>query len=370
MKNALGILGVVAALVLLGVSAAMNWRFGFGLGKTDFDSFTYGTASAAADGMKALLPFFIFAAFRNKNWSQTAAASILWAVCLSYSMTSSLGFAALNRTDTIGARAAQAEAYQDLRADLKRATDKFSWMPEHRPVGMVEGEMAAMQQNVRWNATVGCVDVTSAKSRLFCSSYHKLGSELAVAQEANKLEARIAVTRAKLETLPRDAIIASADPQAEVLAKLTGQDNATVQLALIILVAILVEVGSSLGLYVAFSQWNIYDRRNALVLGNAKETADADASAPRLVAPETDVERFNRERIVPADGSHLTATALYEDYCGWCEIHSKEPMALPTFGRQFGDLGVQKAKINGRIRYIGIRLAGVGELEQPTKLAA
>ena len=177
MKHALGILGVVAALVLLGVSVAMNWRFGFGLGKTEFDSQIYGTASAAADGLKALLPFFIFAAFRNKTWSQTAAASILWVVCLSYSLTSSLGFAALNRTDTMGARAAQAEAYQDLRADLKRATDKFSWMPEHRPVGMVESEMSAMQQNVRWRATSGCVDVTSARSRVYCSAYFKLGAE-------------------------------------------------------------------------------------------------------------------------------------------------------------------------------------------------
>ena len=370
MKHALGILGVVAALVLLGVSAAMNWRFGFGLGKTEFDSITYGTASAAADGLKALLPFFIFAAFRNKNWSQTAAASVLWAVCLSYSMTSSLGFAALNRTDTIGARAAQAEAYQDLRADLKRATDKFSWMPEHRPVGMVEGQMSAMQQNVRWSATAGCIDVTSTKSRIFCSEYHKLGSELAVAQEANKLEARIAVTRAKLEVLPRDAIVATADPQAAVLSQLTGLDSATIQLGLILLVAILVEVGSSLGLYVAFSQWNIYDTRNPFVVGNAKGREEKNSSSPRLVAPETDVERFHRERILVADGSHLTATTLYENYCAWCEIHTKELMALPTFGRQFGDLGVQKAKINGRIRYIGIRLAGVGEMEELEKLAA
>jgi len=369
MKHALGILGVVAALVLLGVSAAMNWRFGFGLGKTEFDSQIYGTASAAADGLKALLPFFIFAAFRKKNWSQTAAASILWVVCLSYSMTSSLGFAALNRTDTIGARAAQAEAYQDLRADLKRATDKFSWMPEHRPVGMVESQRSGMQQNVRWSATTGCIDVTSTKSRIFCTEYHKLGAELAVAQEANKLEARIAVTRAKLETLPRDAIVASADPQAAVIAKLSGLDSSTIQLGLILLVALLVEVGSSVGLYVAFSQWNIYEQRNPFVIGNNKGLEDEN-SAPRLVAPETDVERFHRESIIPADGSHLTATALYESYCAWCEVHSKEPMALPTFGRQFGDLGVQKAKINGRIRYIGIRLAQAGEMAEPEKLAA
>ncbi len=370
MKHALGIFGVVAALVLLGVSAAMNWRFGYGLGKTEFDSQIYGTASAAADWLKALLPFFIFAAFRNKNWSQTLAASVLWTVCLTYSMTSSLGFAALNRTDTIGARSAQADVYKDLRADLKRATDKFSWMPEHRPVGMVESEIAAMQQNNRWRTTAGCIDVTTSKSRVFCEGYFKLNSELAVAHEANKLEARIAITRSKLEVLPSGAIVANADPQASVLAKLTGQSSETVQLALIILVAILVEVGSSLGLFVAFSQWNIYDKRNPMLTGGARGSANDNANSPRLVAPETDVERFHRERTVAAEGLHLTATALYEDYCAWCELNKKEPMALPTFGRQFGDLGIQKAKINGRIRYIGIRLTAAEDAKEDMPLAA
>ena len=38
MKHALGLFGVVAASILLAVSAAMNWQFGFSLGKSEFDS--------------------------------------------------------------------------------------------------------------------------------------------------------------------------------------------------------------------------------------------------------------------------------------------------------------------------------------------
>ena len=65
-----------------------------------------------------------------------------------------------------------------------------------------------------------------------------------------------------------------------------------------------------------------------------------------------------------SDGSSLTATALYEDYCAWCDEQEKEPLALPTFGREFGDLGVDKAKIAGRVRYIGIALrSGAGNTE-------
>jgi hypothetical protein len=48
MRHALGVLGVLAAGVLLAVSCAMNWRFGFSLGRTEFDGQIYGAASAAA----------------------------------------------------------------------------------------------------------------------------------------------------------------------------------------------------------------------------------------------------------------------------------------------------------------------------------
>ena len=99
-RHFLGVLGVIAAGILLAVSAAMNYRFGFSLGKTAMDGQIYGLASAAADCFKALVPFFLFAAIRNRMWSQAAAAAVVWAVVTGYSMTSALGHAALNRLDT------------------------------------------------------------------------------------------------------------------------------------------------------------------------------------------------------------------------------------------------------------------------------
>ncbi|MFX9081461.1 hypothetical protein ABTN40_20515, partial [Acinetobacter baumannii] len=67
-RHALGVLGVIAAGVLLAVSAAMNYRFGFSLGKTATDGQIYGLASAAAECFKALAPFFFFAAIRSRMW--------------------------------------------------------------------------------------------------------------------------------------------------------------------------------------------------------------------------------------------------------------------------------------------------------------
>ena len=151
-------------------------------------------------------------------------------------------------------------------------------------------------------------------------------------------------------------------------------------------------------MYVAFSTWRLYDRAAPSVpamkpaaqqqvatvapvvtqkpaqpktFGIANDNKSTPVSAPRLVAPETDVQRYKNERTVDTDGSSLTATSLYEDYCAWCEEQEKEPLALPTFGREFGELEkVTKAKIAGRIRYIGLALKSGQQAEEDKKLPA
>src|SRR5262245_31129523 len=139
-RHILGVLGVIAAGVLLVVSMMMNYQFGKNLGRTPTDGHIYGMASAAADCFKALAPFFFFAALRNRVWSQAVAAALVWVVVTGYAMTSALGHAALNRMDTSGNRAAASTTYKDLRADRKRLEDdlkslgdQMSWIPAHRP---------------------------------------------------------------------------------------------------------------------------------------------------------------------------------------------------------------------------------------------
>jgi hypothetical protein len=111
----------------------------------------------------------------------------------------------------------------------------------------------------------------------------------------------------------------------------------------------------------------------AQISAKPRSGANDNKTAPapqRPMAPETDVERFYKESVQTQDGSSMTATELYEEYCAWCEEKEKEPLALPTFGREFGELGVQKAKLGGRVRYIGIALKGARDLEEDKKLTA
>ena len=398
MRHVLGVLGVAAAAVLLAVSAAMNWRFGYSLGKTELDGMIYGSASAAADCFKALVPFFFFAAIRNRMWAQATASALVWVVVLAYSLTSALGHAALNRLDTAGQRAAHSQSYQDLRADLKRAEEQMGWIPQHRPAQTVQADIDGLKTQQAWKWSNSCTDIKGKQSRDFCQQLHGLSSELASAQQADTLGTRIADIKGKLANTNGahgSSVMSDADPQAAVLSKLAQFVGFNVkvedmQTTLTIFVALLLEVGSGLGMFVAFATWRLHDRAAPSVPKMVPATATV-AAAPtgmrmaakpqvaiandnrnvpvqKLVAPETDVERFYKERIETTDGSSLTATTLYEDYCAWCEEQTKEPLALPTFGREFGELGVQKAKIAGRVRYIGVALKSGQVLEDEKRL--
>ncbi|HMN37988.1 MAG TPA: hypothetical protein PKD49_09830 [Hyphomicrobium sp.] len=429
MRHLLGVLGVLAAGVLLAVSAAMNWRFGFSLGRTELDGQIYGAASAAADCLKALIPFFFFAAIRNKMWSQAGASAIVWVVVTAYSMTSALGHAALNRFDTTGQRAQTAQVYQDLRDELKRAEEQAGWIPQHRPYEAVQSAIDGLKTQKAWKWSEGCTKISGKTTRDLCQEFHTLNAELASASEGQSANERIAGIKAKLASMSGTTALSESDPQAKVLADLAGAflpgvSIERVQMAMTIFIAMLLEIGSGFGMYVAFSQWRINDayipsaprlRReieddtvaatvaapalNAFAVNKprsgandnrsiekqaerpaiearapeakvveAKAEIKSESKAPaRLVAPETDVQRFYKESIEVQDGSSVTATQLYEDYCSWCETKSKEPLALPSFGREFADLGVKKERIAGRVRYIGISLKSDAGYEEATK---
>ena len=394
MKHALGVLGVVAAGVLLAVSAAVNWRFGYSLGKTEFDGQLLGAASAAADCFKALVPFFFFAALRNRAWSQAMASALVWAVVTSYSLTSAIGYKS-DLTDTKSGQASvETTAYKDLRADLEHKRNQLAWVPQHRPEATVKAEIDGMKARREYNWSNACTDTKAKSNREFCEKLNGLEVEVASARKAASLETQIADISAKLASKAGPSIVtSSADSQANVLGKLTGLSRETIQIAMTILVALLLEIGSGFGMFVSFSVWRLYDRKAPVAPSMAslqsaatavavqpvasqpkvpRVSANDNRTAPRLTAPETDVERYHKERIETQEGASITATALYEDYCAWCEEQQKEPLALPTFGREFADKGVAKAKIAGRVRYIGIALktGTVHELEEDKNVPA
>jgi len=400
MRYALGTVGVIAAGVLLFVSAAMNWSFGFGLGKTPLESQILGAGSVGADVLKALIPFLVLYAIKHRSWMQAVAGILVWTICTTYSLTSSLGFAAHNRSDTVGERTLAATQYGDLRERLKSVNAKLGWIPQHRSVAEVDADInAILDKRIKKGRdrgkTVGQVTNNftnkSWYSRHYGDQVLNLRKELAIAKNAEKLEAEKATLTGKLEETSTKSVT-TADPQAAILTQITGLSIEKVQLGLIVLLSLLVEIGSGLGFFVVLGG----DRARAIktmAKAEAKARAKVEASGMKViemvedktqtgvVAPvaeaksapvandntpsrrpavplitSNELKDYYGDRIAMQDGTSITASALYEDYCSWAESRKKEPMTLPAFGRQFGEIGIQKAKIAGRIRYINVKL--------------
>jgi hypothetical protein len=407
----------------------MNWQFGYGLGQSEVDGQLLGAASAAADCLKALIPFFFFAALRNKMWSQAIAAAVLGLVVVSYSMTSALGFAAKQRADTTAGRQQVTETYEGLKSDLKRAEDAAKWTPEHRPYETVLSSIEGHKAQAAWKWSNGCTKATSRTEQKYCQQFHALEAELAAAKAAQGHDLRIAEIKAKMAGMEGSAAMSVADPQAKVLADLTsivipGVSVENVATAMSVFVALLLEIGSSFGLYVAFSQWRITDayvpaaprmRREieghtvaatvavpALAVAVPVQTPHSGANDNRSIdvaavqatiaahvqeeevaevktevkveampavkmkrpmPPENDVERYYKECVVSADGEFVTQQEMFEDYCSWCESKKKEPLAQVSFVRGFAELGIKKDKINGKTRWVGVTLADAGHGE-------
>jgi hypothetical protein len=335
-------------------------------------------------------------------WSQAIAAALVWTVVVAYSMTSALGHAALNRLDTTGQRAVEAATYKDLRADSKRAQEQLAWIPAHRPGETVAAEVNVLKAQRYWVVTKECTLITGKGARDFCQQFHKLNAEHASALQSEKLEARIADIGSKLGKATGGTAMAEADPQASVLAKISGLDISTVQTALTIFVALLIEVGSGFGMYVAFAYWRLHDRKAepvAPAMANAAaghpavwsddvatpvsdaEPVEQAAQLParrgandnrtpvRPLVPESDVQRYYRERVVAAaEHASLTSSELYEDYCRWCEEKERIPFAHPRVTREIAELGVKKERIGKRTRYFGIALRSAIAPEEDKKL--
>ena len=45
---------------------------------------------------------------------------------------------------------------------------------------------------------------------------------------------------------------------------------------------------------------------------------------------------------------------LYEGYAAWAEDKQQEPLSLPTFARELDKLGINKQRVAGRMRYLGV----------------
>jgi hypothetical protein len=131
--------GGMVSLGFLAASAVANYLFGASLGRTLWEAQLYGAVGVLAVAMNALAPFYISWSLSAKRRTTATSIMFLWALCLTYSTSSALGFAAQNREGVAVARQVTHDAYDDTRRELldlearhKAAMPKDKWRIERK----------------------------------------------------------------------------------------------------------------------------------------------------------------------------------------------------------------------------------------------
>lgn len=358
--------GVLVTLGLIAVSVMMNFRFGQSLGRTEWDGLVYGLASACADGFKVILPFAIMSAWTARRRFAATAGAALWLVFTAYSMTSSLGHSAVNRAETAGERKHHIADYQHVRRSLEVKLREREALPAARPLGAVEAQLRIAQASHRFERTQRCTEVARFDTT-FCEDVAKLDAERAIGRRAQELEEEVARLKRSLDAASSTARSEQGDAQTAMLGELSGMAEGYVRLALTLLVSVMVELGSGLGMYVVLGRKSQAEAPEFKV----KNSRPGRAGALRQLLTPAAEHAWRRARVVRDQDGHVSEIDLYRDYCLWVVRQYRGPALTLSAFREWlvrEKIGAVMRK-RGRNYVVGVRLIaplleadGVGEL--------
>lgn len=189
-------IGVVVALGFVLASAFMNYLFGHSLGRSAIEAHVFGVVGVLAVIANALSPFFTHSAYTARRWPTMYAIGAFWLLCLAYSFTSALGFAAENRQALMAPKVA---LHDVLHTKLQTLRD-----------------LEARKRTVQ-------------------------------------IETRIHALREEINVLRAQGATRDPDPQTTMLARLVGLDRQTARTLLLMLFALMIEAGAAIGLFAALS---------------------------------------------------------------------------------------------------------------------
>lgn len=326
MKLVMRCVGVVGTIILIAVSVSMNFRFGLSLGKTEWDALVLGMASAGADGFKVILPFAVAHCWRSARYLATAVGVVLWALFTAYSMTSSLGHSATNRAEVAGEKRHDIAVYGDLEHAIGVKQREREQLPSFRPPATIEAELAARALDWRWVKSQQCRSAYNSDIRQYCGGVAKLNGELANARRAIALDDELAGLRAKRAATGGEGATADADAQVALIGQLLGVEEATIKLALTIMVSLMVELGSGLGLFV------IFDEQVRRRVTEAHEDISEREQGLTVQTRPLEVVWFKTRVQKAGDEAYESESALFRDYCRFIVARNGGPaLSLEKF---------------------------------------
>ncbi len=368
---------LVAAFVFLAVNSWLLGHFGWRMGASEIDAWGYFAVSAVTPWVVAIMPFLVLVTWRGLLPSiGTLAGCFVWMVFVLFNLVGASGHISLNRTDVIASREHQSFKAGMLKADLKRAEEQLEWIPKHRPADVVEADIANLKLKREWQWTDGCSKTSGPRTRKFCDEYQGLTAELASAEHASVVRQQIEHIQQQIVQAGSGGAVAVADPQAMLLATLTGYDEQTVRAFLPLILPLILELGSMTLFAFAMSLAGVTHKdllkrpqtRRGGDLGVPRYLPTSQTETPLLSQSEpialqvvedplrqrAVLEEFWSERTRAMPGASASETSFYEHYCSLSRERGVEPMLLETFRRTALRYVSDRSTMNGETYYHGV----------------
>lgn len=295
MPKLLTVIAITAAIVLVAASASMNFLFARSMGGTEMEGAILGAVAVGVDMLKGVLAIFLGYAARQQRWLFVAVGSAAFVLFSTLSLAAAFGFTATNRQAAIAGHERGNHRLSELERRIGELQSKLRGLPRHRILALVDAEFDTKRVDARWLTSRECTALTTARVREFCEGIALLRSERIAAVEAARLERLISEHETEIDDLRKAGGDVAADPQARSMAQALGFSEMEVRRGLSALLALVVEVGSALGVYIALGHGIKMER---------EAPPDTSSRATAMTSDETKpVDRSNAEVSVAPDVS-------------------------------------------------------------------
>ena len=313
--------------------------------------------------MKAALPLVVLILWRNRHPIFAAIAALFCAGLVCYSLAAAVGFAASTRGERIMANKVVVDSRKAWEARIERTTQQLDQLGITRRAAVILTEIDAL---LRAPGADGCTVINGPVTSLVCPKVDALRKELAASQQATELETALVADRGKLQAVP--VAILMADPQSATLSRLTALGEAQIRDIIAILIALLVEIGSTLGFTLLVLAGRVNPAQAAAVpiehppaeISSALPPVEPHNPVGISETPTDTVARWAFSRLDVLNAGRIQAEHAYQDFAKWCEGERIRACTPQMFGRRFTEviagMGGRKVKVNGRAYYLGVAL--------------
>lgn len=286
-KYLLSTVAVLAALVLIVASCAMNWVFWSGQGRTELEAHIFGAVSVSFDVIKSALPTLIVSGLAARQFGYSLVGSLAFVLFFAAALISAIGFISSNRGAVSGTLVTKTAALTLAAKEAAELELRVSGYPKTAPSTQLDAQLEKLRTNRRWQSSLQCTNATAAKSRRFCADYATAKAAFATAMAYERDSRKLSGVRAEIKRLRNAGAGSEANPQAAMIARfLPSADTTDAEFGITVFVAVLTEFGAAFGLFLALNHWPAAprtqaDNRNSNT-GTQKVTViDQPPTAPR-----------------------------------------------------------------------------------------